>query len=119
MWTCQNESESSLPTATDKAEEGSKNGLRSDLRASNLKNFPPPQRTSLAAVCLRMQSRTQPDQSILLLPGLNLIHTANSRAVEVNSFNSDKLPGRFFNERPGYEATCDYNLGQVDAYSRI
>ena len=37
MWTCQIESESSLPRATDKAEEGSKNGLR---RASNLTKFP-------------------------------------------------------------------------------
>ena len=26
----------------------------------------------------------------------NLIGTANSRAAEVNSLNSDKLPGRFF-----------------------
>ena len=36
----------------------------------------------------------------------NLIGTANCRAVEVSSLNSDKLPGHFFfNERPGYEAT--------------
>ena len=57
MWTCQIESESSLPRATDNAEEWSKNGLRSDLRTSNLKNFPrrtPP----LAAACLRTQSRS-------------------------------------------------------------
>ena len=26
----------------------------------------------------------------------NLIGTANSRAAEVNSLNSDKLPGQFF-----------------------
>ena len=32
---CQIELESSLPRATGKAEEGSKNGLRSDLRPSN------------------------------------------------------------------------------------
>ena len=36
---CQIKFESSLPTATDRAEEGSKNGLRSDLRASKLKKF--------------------------------------------------------------------------------
>ena len=33
------ESEFSLPRATEKPEEGSKNGLRSDLTASNFKNF--------------------------------------------------------------------------------
>jgi len=35
----------------------------------------------------------------------NLIGIAKSRAAEVNSLNSDKLPGHFcFNERPGYKA---------------
>ena len=34
------ESESSLPRATDEAEEGSKNCLRSNLRASNFEKFP-------------------------------------------------------------------------------
>ena len=38
-WTCQTESESSLPRARDRAEDGCKNSLRSDLRASNLKNL--------------------------------------------------------------------------------
>ena len=56
------ESESSLPRATDTADEGSKNGLRSDLRASNLKNFPLGAKDPLAPACFRAQSRIQPDQ---------------------------------------------------------
>ena len=58
MWTSQTESESSLPRATDKAEERSKNGLRSDLRASNLKNFSWDRRIPLAAACFSTQSCT-------------------------------------------------------------
>ena len=61
MWTCQIESESNLSRATDKAEEGSKNGLRSKLRASNLTKISLGGRPPLAA-CLHTQSRTRPDK---------------------------------------------------------
>ena len=40
----------------------------------------------------------------LCLKFLNLIGTANSKAVEVNSLTSGKLPGLFLNEQPGYKA---------------
>ena len=61
-WTCQTESESSLPRDIDRAEDRCKNSLRSDLRASNLKKFflgvegPP------AAACFRTLSHTRPEQ---------------------------------------------------------
>ena len=60
-WTCQIESESSLPRAADRAKEGSKIGLRSDLRASNLKkNFSLEGEGAVAYFCT--QSHTQPNQ---------------------------------------------------------
>ena len=77
-WTCQIESESSLPRAADRAEEGSKIGLRSDLRASNLKNFPWGAKELLHAFARsHILSRTN---SILLLPGLYTPHISHSES---------------------------------------
>ena len=53
---------SSLSRATGRAEEGSKNGLRSDLRVSNLKNVPWGSFDPLAAAYFHTQSHTLPDQ---------------------------------------------------------
>ena len=82
-WTSQIESESSLPRATNKAEDGSKDGLRSDLRASNLQKFPwgakdpPICYVLLHAIVL---GRTN---SILLPPVLTLIKAQSESLVAV------------------------------------
>ena len=62
MWTSQIVSESSLRTATDKAEEGSKDGLKSHLMASNLKIFPWGVKNPPKLLCVFTRSRTQPHQ---------------------------------------------------------
>ena len=64
-------------STTDKVKEGSKNGLRSDLRSSNFIGGHAPE----AAACLRTQSRIQPDQFDLLPPGLGT-HRKNELIIQ-------------------------------------
>ena len=67
-------------STTDKVKEGSKNGLRSDLRSSNLKIFIGGHAPE-AAACSRMQSRIQPDHIDLLPPGLGT-HRNNELIIQ-------------------------------------
>ena len=71
----QSENDSSL--TTDKVKEGSKNGLRSNLRSSNFIGGHAPE----VAACLRTQSRIQPNQFDLLPPGLGT-HRNNELIIQ-------------------------------------